>query len=93
MVYKTWAFRLFVYVVIANILVAYFVIQSTVFSDYTRPLVFLGFTATAFTIIGIILGVISFSKKEKNDYQKYLGLFGNVFFLLMGLVPYNYVIF
>lgn len=86
MVYKKWAFKFFIYTIVLNIIVAYLVIQSNIFNDYSTQLLICIVLSNIVLILGIIFGVISYKKKEGNDIKKKFGLFGNLAILLLSIV-------
>lgn len=86
MTYKQWSFNFFITVILLNILVGILVVKSTIFVSYELQITIIGMMATFFLIAGVILGIMSYVKKENSDYKKKIGLFGNIFFLLLGII-------
>ncbi len=86
MIYKNWAFRLFVYTVILNVLVMIMVIQSSIFNPFTLQILVLSLLATLTCFTGIVFGIISYAKKEETDYKKRVGLIGNLIILFSGII-------
>ena len=74
MIYKNWSYKFFIYTIILNIIVAFLVIQSTVFNNYAQQINVCAIISAVFLILGIIFGIISYNKKEETDYKKKLGL-------------------
>ncbi|MFC0604431.1 hypothetical protein [Winogradskyella pulchriflava] len=85
MIYKHWSFVFFITAIILNILVSYFAIKSTFFISYPNHIIVFSFMALGFTLLGIILGILSYVKNETGDYKKYIGLFGNTILILLGI--------
>ncbi|MFP4845888.1 hypothetical protein [Winogradskyella sp. PE311] len=86
MVYKHWSFVFFATAVILNLLVAYFAIKTTNYIGYDHHIFVFGLKSYFFATVGTILGVLSFIKKEKNDYKKYIGLMGNGILLISSII-------
>ncbi len=78
MVFKNWSFRLFIYVILLNILV--------VFLYDPTQLLSIGLLATVILILGLIFGIMSFVNKEQSDYKKYIGFIGNLILLVIGIL-------
>ena len=66
MVFKNWAFRLFIYSIILMLLS--FVISNS--------LITILFHITL--LVGLLFGTLSILKKESNDSKKYIGFIGNL---------------
>lgn len=86
MTYKHWSFVFFITALCLNILAAYFIVKTTYFINYANHILTFSIMAQCFTFSGIILGILSFSKKEFGDYKKYIGLFGNIVLILLGVI-------
>ncbi len=86
MLYKNWAFKFFIYTIILNIIVAFLVFQSTIFNDYSTQIIICSLICTATLILGIIFGIISYKRKEENDFKKKLGLYGNIAILVLSIL-------
>ena len=84
--FKTIAFKCLIFVVVINVAVAYYTYKSTSFETYNRQILVFGVLAAIFLYTGIVMGLISYLKKEKGDYEKYLGFFGNIVFLIVGII-------
>jgi uncharacterized membrane protein YccC len=78
MIFKNWAFKLFIYTLILNFIV--------IFLHHPTQLFLFGLLATCILIIGVVFGIISFVKKEQRDYKKLIGLFGNLALLIFSTV-------
>lgn len=86
MIYKKWAFKLFIYTIILNVVVAFLVYQSSVFNDYLLQIYICAILSLITLILGIIFGVLSYKNKEENDYKKTLGLYGNLGILCISII-------
>ena len=76
--FKHWSFVFFITVLLLNILV--------VFLYDSLQLLIIGLLATFFLVLGTIFGVVSYVKKEKNDYKKHIGLIGNLTLLVLDIL-------
>ena len=85
MIYKNWACKFFIYTIILNIIVAYLVVQYTMFYNYSMQIIICAILSTVLLVLGIIFGIISYKKKEENDLKKKLGLYGNLAILIFSI--------
>lgn len=67
-------------------MVSILVAKSTIFVSYELQISIFGLMATFFVITGIILGIISYVKKEPDNFEKKFGLFGNLSILIFGII-------
>ncbi len=86
MSYKQWAFNFFITVICLNIIVAILIVKATFVKNYAFQIDVFGVMSAFFLVSGIILGILSFKNKEKKDFKKLLGLYGNLVILLLNLV-------
>lgn len=75
--FKHWSFVFFITVLVLNILF--------IFLHDSLQLLVIGLLSTFFLALGTILGFISFLRREKNDYKKYIGFIGNLILLVLGI--------
>ncbi|MEL6973279.1 MAG: hypothetical protein AAFZ63_23290 [Bacteroidota bacterium] len=88
--YKKWAFRLFVYVIIINLAVAYLVASfipvihdQAVFVRNTTILSILSFLSV---IAGTIFTFLSYRNQEKKDYQYQISIWGYPIFIALSII-------
>ena len=86
MSYKQWAFNFFITVICLNIIVAILIAKTTFVKNYDFQINVFGLMSAFFLVSGIILGILSFKNKEKKDFKKLLGLYGNLVILFLNLV-------
>ena len=90
--YKKWSFRLFLYLIITNIAIAYLVINYAIgihdSEIFERNLGILSIVANFILLIGIILIILSITNKEKKDYQFYISIIGYPLFLITTLLSF-----
>ncbi|WP_053976797.1 hypothetical protein [Mangrovimonas xylaniphaga] len=85
--YKQWAFRVFLYVVAVNLVIAYRVMTFAVgFHDiekFQRNIAIVSVFGNLLLITGIILTILSIKNEEKKNYQYYISIIGYPFFLIL----------
>ena len=86
MIYKKWAYKFFIYTIILNIIVAFLVINSTMFNTHSLQIMICAITSSLFLLLGLTFGIISYKKKELNDFHKKLGLYGNLGILFFSII-------
>ncbi|WP_431164827.1 hypothetical protein [Tenacibaculum halocynthiae] len=88
--YKKWAFKLLIYLIIINVLVAYLVMNFAVgFHDagrFEQNIGILSLVANLILIIGIIFTILSIKNKEGKNYQYYFSVIGYPIFLVLTLL-------
>jgi len=90
--YKKWAFRLFIYVLIMNV-VSFGLTVSYVdlAHDTTRlvqNLLLLGIMSTICLLVGLIMVVLCIINKEVNDGKTWTATIGLSFFLVASILTY-----
>ncbi len=101
--YRHWAFRLFIYVILLNILLVYIEATSThlVFNTMEEPTTYsnteivamvAGLLANLLFLAGIVFTTIMWVKKEPKDYKWYTATIGYPIFTMtfMGLTFYSF---
>ncbi|MEL6657797.1 MAG: hypothetical protein AAFY48_04115 [Bacteroidota bacterium] len=88
--YKKWAFRLFIYVIILNLAVAYlvasfipFIHDETAFVRNTTILSILSFLSL---IAGTIFTVLSYRNQEEKNYQYHISIWGYPIFIALSIL-------
>lgn len=88
--YKKWSFRLLIYLIIINVLVAYLVMNFAVgFHDvgrFEQNIGILSLVANLILIVGILFTILSIKNKEQKNYQYYFSIIGYPIFLILTLV-------
>ena len=90
--YRSWSFRLLIYVLLLNLVTMYLTIQFIPFVHdgerfYIRMLI-LSVLAMLLFIAGVILTIFSVRNKEKKDYKYKVSVYGYpIFFLISIIVP------
>ena len=88
--YKKWSFRLLIYLIIINVLVAYFVINFAVglhdVGRFEQNIGILSLVANLILIVGIVFTILSIKNKEHKNYQYYFSIIGYPIFLIMTLL-------
>ena len=88
--YKKWSFRLLIYLIIINVLVAYFVINFAVglhdVGRFEQNIGILSLVANLILIVGIVFTILSIKIKEHKNYQYYFSIIGYPIFLIMTLL-------
>ena len=88
--YKKWSFRLLIYLIVINVLVAYLVMNFAVgFHDvgrFEQNIGILSIVANLILIVGIVFTVLSIKNKEGKNYQFYLSVIGYPIFLVLTLL-------
>lgn len=81
--HKKWAYKIFIYVLLLNILVAYMVVRSTY-----EPLAILtcSLLATLLLIFGIALTIMSIKNKEERNYQYHVSIWGYSIFIILTII-------
>ncbi|PPK95699.1 hypothetical protein LY01_01292 [Nonlabens xylanidelens] len=85
--YRAWAFRLFLYLVIINIIATIIVINNdfTIINKLSNILNITSILAMFFLFTGIILTIIMVIKKEAKDYKYYVSVIGYPLLILFHL--------
>jgi hypothetical protein len=91
MIFKNWAFRLFIYTIIFNICIAIIAFNRTIVVDekmksIIEPLTIWAIIADLMLITGIVFTIASIIKKESKDYKFYISSFGFGIFLIAEIV-------
>ncbi|WP_053990438.1 hypothetical protein [Mangrovimonas sp. TPBH4] len=90
--YKLWAFRVFLYVVVINLVIAYGVMTFAVgFHDmekFQRNIGIASVFGNLLLITGIILTILSIKNNEKKNYQFYISIIGYPFFLILTFMSF-----
>ncbi|GAB4161553.1 MAG: hypothetical protein Tsb0033_19220 [Winogradskyella sp.] len=88
--YKKWSFRLLIYLIIINALVAYLVMNFAIgFHDIERfeqNIGILSLVANLILIVGIVFTILSIKNKEGKNYQFYFSVIGYPIFLVLTLL-------
>ncbi|MFD1015505.1 hypothetical protein [Winogradskyella rapida] len=88
--YKKWSFRLLIYLIVINVLVAYLVMNFAVgFHDvgrFEQNIGILSIVANLILIVGIVFTVLSIKNKEGKNYQFYFSVIGYPIFLVLTLL-------
>ena len=88
--YKKWSFRLLIYLIIINVLVAYLVMNFAVgFHDtgrFEQNIGILSLVANLILIVGIVFTILSIKNKEGKNYQFYFSVIGYPIFLVLTLL-------
>ncbi|MEP5933479.1 MAG: hypothetical protein ABJ218_00025 [Winogradskyella arenosi] len=88
--YKKWSFRLLIYLIVINVLVAYLVMNfAIVFHDvgrFEQNIGILSIVANLILIVGIVFTVLSIKNKEGKNYQFYFSVIGYPIFLVLTLL-------
>lgn len=78
--YKKWGFKVFIYIILLNILVAYMVFQG----NYHPLAIFAcSVLATLLLMLGIVLTIMSIKNKEEKNYQYYVSIWGYSIFVIL----------
>lgn len=87
--YKQWSFRLFIYLIVINIITYREVVYFASFPGndaMTSRMNFIAIISFGFWLTGIILTVMSYVKKEKRDYQYKVSVWGFAVFTLATII-------
>ena len=88
--YKKWAFRLFIYLIIINIVVSYLVFNyAEGFHNpdkFQQNVTILSSIAFLILLVGSILTFLSVKNKEKKNYQYYFSVFGFPLMIILTLI-------
>lgn len=90
--YRSWSFRLLIYVLLLNLLAMYLTIQFIPFihdeERFLTRMLILSALAMLLFIAGVILTIFSVRNKEKKDYKYKVSVYGYpTFFLISIIVP------
>ncbi|WMI69193.1 hypothetical protein [Mangrovimonas sp. YM274] len=88
--YRQWAFRVFLYVVVVNLVIVYRVMTFAVgFHDmekFQQNIAIVSIFGNLLLITGIILTILSIKNDEKKNYQYYISIIGYPFFLILTFI-------
>ena len=78
--FKKWSFRLFIYAIIANLVIAYKIANfvSLIHDEeaLSRDLIILSIVIIICLTIGSVLTFLSYKNKEEKNYQYYTSIWG-----------------
>lgn len=78
--YKSWAFRLLIYFIIFNLVIAYYLINygHLIFDSeiFNRKIILFSIISYLILITGIVLTLLSIKNKEQKDYKYYTSIIG-----------------
>lgn len=81
--YKKWAYKLFIYMFLINILIVYITIQG----NYAPLIViFSSLLAFALLVIGSLLTFLSVLNKEDKNHQYHISLWGYPIFIILTVI-------
>jgi uncharacterized protein YpmS len=92
MIFKNWAFRLFIYHVILNIYIAILFLNRApalgvrIYSSYERSITVFEIMAAITFLLGIIFSIVSVFKKEERDYKFYISSFGFGLLIVLAII-------
>jgi hypothetical protein len=92
MIFKNWAFRLFIYNVILNICIVILVLNRApalgvrIYSSYERNISIFEIMVAITFVVGIVFSIVSIFKKEERDYKFYISSFGFVFLTILTII-------
>ena len=90
--YKDWSFLFLIFVIILNIVVAFWIVFHLTTADieyekaFSLRILILGVASTIFFLDGSILTILNIVKKESKDYKYYFSVIGYPVFLLVSLL-------
>lgn len=84
--FKKWSFKLLVYVIIINLVIAYLVARFMPLihnvETFNLRLLILGIVANVLWLIGLVLMILSVVKKETKNYQYYFSVLGYPLYII-----------
>ncbi|MFY7671958.1 hypothetical protein ACOSP6_12805 [Tenacibaculum sp. MEBiC06402] len=88
--YKNWSFRLLIYVILLNTVIAYLITAYQSFADkpdvfYLKKLPLALLTSLLFAV-GIVFTVLSVNNKEEKDYKYYISVYGYPIFIIFTIL-------
>ncbi|WP_299122196.1 hypothetical protein [uncultured Tenacibaculum sp.] len=85
--YKKWSFKLLLYLIIINIVVAYLVFNFAIglhdSSRFNQNIGTLSIIGNLILLAGIVLTILSIVNKEKKNYQFYISIIGYPIFIIL----------
>ena len=94
--FKHWSFRLFIYLIILNILIVYSLIKTPVFGslngknesleNLNAGILIFSILSFLLLIVGVILTVLSMVNKEERNYQFYVSIIGYPVYIVAALI-------
>jgi hypothetical protein len=91
--YKQWSFRLFVYLIVINIITYYEVVNYVSFpgnAAMASRMNFIAIISFGFCLTGTVLTVMSYVKKEERNYQYHVSIWGfSVYTLATIIASFN----
>lgn len=85
--YKKWSFKLFLYLIIINIVVTYLVINFATglhdSSRFNQNIGLLSIVGNLILLIGVVLTILSIVNKEEKNYQFYISIIGYPIFIIL----------
>lgn len=81
--YKKWAYKVFLYMFLMNILVAFMVIRG---NYHPYAIVGCSWLATLFLLLGILLTLVSIKNKEEKTYKYHVCVWGYPIFLVLTII-------
>ena len=89
-IYKNWALRFLIWVLIINCIIAYFVATGVIWVngalEHETRILYLGYLATFLLVLAIIFTAISLYKKEPKDYKFWFSVILISFFVGVPLI-------
>jgi F0F1-type ATP synthase membrane subunit a len=81
--YKKWAYKVFIYMFLMNILVAFMIIRG---NYHPYAIVASSWLATLLLLIGILLTIVSVKNNEEKNYEYHISVWGYPIFFVLTII-------